>query len=366
MAEICQSRTVTINQLHKSLMKCIAMKRPVMITGSPGIGKSDLIEQISDSMGGILYDVRLSQCDPTDVRGIPFYNKESGKMEWADPVDLPDAAVCAKYPISFLFLDEITSAPQTVAAASFQLVLNRRVGTYFLPDNCVIIAAGNKESDRGVVYKMPTPLANRFVHFELRVDFDSWNEWAIEKRIHSDVIGFLNFSQDSLDAFDPKSSEKAQATPRTWEFVSQLLDNDMEDSIMTDIIAGSVGEGMALKFQAQRKYFEHLPTPEEVLSGLVTTMQISEISAFYALATSLCYKLSDDWEKMKGKDENSWYMRAGNFLKFVMENFTTELTVFSMRIAIKNYKLPFHPEKVTSFKEFRERFGKYLVMAAQV
>ena len=69
---------------------------------------------------------------------------------------------------------------------------------------------------------------------------------------------------------------------------------------------------------------------------------------------------------MKGKDENSWYMRAGNFLKFVMENFTTELTVFSMRIAIKNYKLPFHPEKVTSFKEFRERFGKYLVMAAQV
>jgi hypothetical protein len=205
---------------------------------------------------------------------------------------------------------------------------------------------------------MPTPLANRFVHFELKVDFDSWQDWAIENRIHKDVIGFLSFSKNSLNDFDPKSPNKSFATPRTWEFVSQLVDDDMEESVMTDIISGTIGEGLALKFQAHRKISSKLPHPDEILSGKVTKLEVKEISAFYSLATSLCYTMQDNHKKIK---IDKWHEQADHFLKFAMTNFTTELTVFAMKTALQKFELPFSTSKMVNFKEFKDRFGKYLL-----
>ena len=253
MASVSEARTVTMKQLKNALKYCVRAKRPAMIWGPPGIGKSDCIAQLCADAGGRLWDLRLSQCEQTDLRGMPFYNKETNRMEWAPPIDLPSHEEAAQYPITFLFLDEMNSAAPAVQAAGYQLVLNRRVGTYTLPDNCVVIAAGNREGDRGVTYRQPAPLANRFVHFELRVDFDSWNEWALGARIHKDVVGFLNFAKNNLYDFDPKSPSKAFATPRSWEFVSQLLDDTCDDQTSTDIIAGTIGEGLALKFLAHCK-----------------------------------------------------------------------------------------------------------------
>jgi MoxR-like ATPase len=121
--------------------------------------------------------------EPTDLRGIPFFQKDKGVMDWAPPIDLPTEEFAAKYPVVVLFLDEMNSAAPAVQAAGYQLILNRRVGKYVLPDNVVIVAAGNRESDKGVTYRMPTPLANRFVHLELRVDHTSWLHWFCKTRL---------------------------------------------------------------------------------------------------------------------------------------------------------------------------------------
>ena len=123
-----------------------------------------------------MIDLRLGQMEPTDIRGIPFYNKDIGKMDWAPPVELPDEEMSKDYPIVVLFLDELNSAAPSVQSAAYQLILNRRIGKYRLPDNVVMVAAGNRESDKGVTYRMPTPLANRFIHQEMKVDFSSWQE----------------------------------------------------------------------------------------------------------------------------------------------------------------------------------------------
>ena len=142
-------------------------KRPVFVWGGPGIGKSDLVDQITVSMEGYMIDLRLALMEPTDLRGMPYYNKEANNMSWAAPVDLPTEEFAAQYPVVVLFLDELNSAPPSVQAAAYQLILNRRIGTYKLPDNVVVVAAGNRETDKGVTYKMPKPLANRFVHLKL-------------------------------------------------------------------------------------------------------------------------------------------------------------------------------------------------------
>jgi MoxR-like ATPase len=161
------TRTVTSVQARRALLKAFKIKRPVFLWGPPGIGKSELVEGITKELNGFMIDLRLGQMDPTDIRGIPFYNKDIGKMDWAPPIELPDEEFASQWPVVVLFLDEMNSAAPAVQAAGYQLILNRRVGKYCLPDNVVIVAAGNRESDKGVTYRMPTTLANRFIHAEM-------------------------------------------------------------------------------------------------------------------------------------------------------------------------------------------------------
>ena len=356
------SRTVTALQARKSLLKAFRVKRPLFLWGPPGIGKSELVEGITAELGGYMIDLRLGQMEPTDIRGIPYYNKDLGKMDWAPPVELPDEELASQYSIVVLFLDELNSAPASVQAAAYQLILNRRVGKYKLPDNVVMVAAGNRESDKGVTYRMPTPLANRFIHQEMKVDFPSWQEWAVMNKIHKDVVGYLSFAKQDLYDFDAKSSSRAFATPRSWSFVSQLLDDEIDDETLTNLIAGTVGEGLAVKFMSHRKVAGRMPNPKDILDGKVKDLQVKEVSAMYSLVISMCYELKDAVEKKV--DSKDFHAMADNFLAYMMKNFETELTVMGARIALTTYDLPFLPTKLKHFDEFHSRFGKYILQAS--
>jgi hypothetical protein len=356
------SRTVTALQARKSLLKAFQVKRPLFLWGPPGIGKSELVEGIARDLGGLMIDLRLGQMEPTDIRGIPFYNKEKNIMEYAPPGDLPDAETAAQYPIVVLFLDEMNSAPASVQSAAYQLILNRRVGKYVLPDNVVMVAAGNRESDKGVTYRMPTPLANRFIHQEMKVDFASWQEWAVMNKIHKDVVGYLSFAKQDLYDFDAKSASRAFATPRSWSFVSQLLDDNVDDETLTNLIAGTVGEGLAVKFMSHRKVASRMPNPKDILEGKVKDLQVKEVSAMYSLVISMCYELKDAVEKKT--EDKKFHEMADNFLGYMMKNFETELTVMGARIALTTYDLPFLPTKLKNFDEFHQRFGKYILQAS--
>ena len=357
------TRTVTSAQARKSLLKAFRVQRPLFLWGPPGIGKSELVENITAELGGLMIDLRLGQMEPTDIRGIPFYNKDIGKMDWAPPVELPDEETAKEYPIVVLFLDELNSAAPSVQSAAYQLILNRRIGKYRLPKNVVMVAAGNRESDKGVTYRMPTPLANRFLHQEMKVDFASWQEWAVTHKVHKDVVGYLSFAKQDLYDFDSKSSSRAFATPRTWSFVSELLEeDDSDDNTLTNLIAGTVGEGLAVKFMAHRKIAGRMPQPEDILSGKVTTLDVKEVSAMYSLVISMCYELKAAVEnKVESK---KFHEMADNFLGYMMKNFETELTVMGARIALTTYDLPFLPTKLKNFDEFHQRFGKYILQAS--
>jgi hypothetical protein len=362
---VTEHRSVTPSDARSRVLRAFKNKRPVFLWGPPGIGKSELIQGLTEELGGACIDLRLGQCEPTDLRGIPYFDRDKGVMNWAPPIELPSEEFAKQFPIVVLFLDEMNSAAPAVQGAAYQLILNRQVGTYKLPDNVVMVAAGNRESDKGVSYRMPSPLANRFVHLEVRQDFDSWFQWAVNKNIHKDVVGYISFAKQDLFDFDPKSASRSFATPRTWTFVSDFLyDEDATDAELTDLIAGTVGEGLAVKFMAHRKVAGSMPRPEDVLSGKVKELKVKEVSAMYSLTISLCYELQEQYKKLGKEKMADWHAQADNFLKFMMDNFSTELVVMGARVALTTYNLPMVPGKMPNFDEFHKRFGKYIIAAS--
>jgi hypothetical protein len=342
----------------KAIRKAIQTRRPTFLWGPPGIGKSDVVKQIGETAGREVIDVRLALWEPTDIKGIPYYNADQGKMVWAPPSELPTDPEST----AIIFLDELNSAPPAVQAAAYQLILNRAVGTYKLPKGVDLVAAGNREGDRGVTYRMPAPLANRFVHLEMKVDFDDFQDWATLNKVHPEVLGYVGFAKQDLYDFDPKSPSKSFATPRSWVFVSELLqDDDCDNDTLSTLIAGAVGDGLATKFMAHRKIAGRLPKAEDILSGKVKDLQIKEVSAMYSLTVSLCYELKDQAEKRA----KNWDAMADCFFRYMMDNFPTELVVMGAKTALTNYDLPLDATKMKSFDEFHKRFGKYVLSAME-
>src|SRR5258708_9558867 len=197
-----------------ALRTLIAARQPVFIWGSPGIGKSAVIRQLASALKLPLQDIRALLLDPVDLRGLPFLGPD-GRSKWATPDFLPADGS------GILFLDELNAAPAMVQASCYQLVLDRKLGEYTLPEGWGIIAAGNRDSDRAVTTRMPAPLRNRFVHLEFEVDTQEWSEWAIKAGVRPEVIAFLRFRPDLLSAFD--RDQNAFPSPRPWESVPRIL-----------------------------------------------------------------------------------------------------------------------------------------------
>jgi hypothetical protein len=249
-------------EIKQSLDKLIESQIPVFVWGSPGIGKSSIIKQIAKDKGLEFVDLRLSLLDPTDLKGIPFFDKENNEAVWASPNFLP------KVPNSkgILFLDEINTAPPSVQASAYQLVLDRKVGDYELPKGWSIVAAGNNESDRGVVYRMPPPLANRFVHLSMEVSFEDWKSWAYANEIDSSIIAFLHYDSTKLFDFDPSKNQKSFPTPRSWEYVDKILASGIERSLLLETMSGAIGRESATAFISFRKVMNRLPDIDKLLN----------------------------------------------------------------------------------------------------
>lgn len=362
MASIDTHRVERPRDVRTLLARCFKVGRPAMIWGPPGIGKSDLIAEIGAETGRPVIDMRLLLLEPTDIKGIPYYDPQTNTMKWAQPSDLPTETFL---PNAILFLDEINAAPQSVQAAAYQLILNRRVGEYHLPPGVSMVCAGNRDSDKGVTYRMPSPLANRLVHIEMGVNFDDWQKWAISSKVHADVVGYLSHHKHKLFTFDSKSPDKAFGTPRSWTFVSQLITDELPESLNTSLVAGTVGEGVSVEFAAHRRVAAKMPRSEDVLTGREKNLSVKDLSAMYSLTISLCYTLQEWVAKAKAEEDGfnmvEWHKCVDNFFEFMMDNFQTEMIVLGAKTALRDYQLPINHRLLKSFKSFHDKYGKFIL-----
>ncbi len=256
---------------------------PVMLWGPPGIGKSQIIAQVAVRHAAPMIDIRLSQMEPTDLRGIPF--RIENRVEWAVPSMLPDAERHGPYGI--LFLDEITSAPPSVSAAAYQLILDRRLGDYEVPPGWAIFAAGNRQGDRGVTYAMPAPLANRFSHFEVETNIDDWVSWAYANNIDEGLIGFLRFKPELLFDFNPAHNPVAFPSPRSWEFAHRTLKKFGDNSgLLLPTLQACVGPAAGLELYAFIENLDNMPDLDAILRGEPVPVP-REVDLQYAVASAL-------------------------------------------------------------------------------
>jgi len=274
---------------------------------------------------------------------------------------------------AILALEEFNSAPPSVQAAAYQLVLDRRLGEYKVPDGVYIVALGNRDTDKGVTFKMPTPIMNRFVHVEMRTDFEDWQTWALSNFIHAEVVGYLTAFKECLFQFEPGSAARGFPTPRSWHFVSDILSSNgyLTDQIALGLVTGAVGEAEGAKFMAFRRIAHELPRADDILSGALTKLPRKvEVQLAYALVTTLCYSLkarADDIKRKHGEawknspDRKQWLKEADNFLAFMMANFQPEICVMGARAAISIHRLPFETTKMKEFDTFANKFKDVIV-----
>ena len=256
---------------------------PVMLWGPPGVGKSQIVGQIAQSHNVPVIDIRLSQMEPSDLRGIPF--RLDDKVEWAVPAMLPDTQRHGASGI--LFLDELTSAPPSVSAAAYQLILDRKLGAYEVPEGWAIFAAGNRQGDRGVTYTMPAPLANRFSHYEFETHLDDWVAWAYSNKIDERVIAFLRFRPELLFDFDPAHNPVAFPSPRSWEFAHRALKKfHSQTTILQGALQACVGPAAGIDLHAFVDSLDSLPDIDAIVRGEETQVP-KEIDLQYAVAAAL-------------------------------------------------------------------------------
>ena len=269
---------------------------PFMLWGPPGVGKSQSLNSIKKNVEKatgkkvVITDVRLLLFNPVDLRGIPVPDAAKEFAIWLKPqIFNMDPAEDI---INILMMDEISAAPPSVQAASYQITLDRKVGEHKLPDNCYIICAGNRVQDKSVAYKMPKALANRLVHFDIATDLDDWKLWAMNNGIDQSIIGFLNFAPSKLYMFDPTSDDNAFPTTRSWERASSFLKLFGSLDAAFDCIAGSIGLGVAGEFKRYCKVYTKIPDVDKILKG-EKVEYVDEPDINYALSSALCAKAAN-------------------------------------------------------------------------
>ncbi len=240
--------------------------------GPAGVGKSEGVQQIAERLRSEtgrrvnVNTVHLLLFSPVDLRGVPVADEHRRFTDWLKPriFDMdPDPSV-----INILFLDELSAAPQSVQAAAYQLTLDRRIGEHSLPENCIVIAAGNRTTDQSVAYKMPKALCNRLMHYSVRSDLSSWRSWAIAHSIDSRIVGYLSFDPSRLCVV-PESSELAYPTPRSWSFVSNILKLSAGENVREshELICGCIGVDTAVSFEEWCCVYDRLPSVDDILRG---------------------------------------------------------------------------------------------------
>jgi len=274
------------SQLTSALELLISAKQPCFIWGPPGIGKSQVVAQTANRLGLDLIDIRAVLLDPVDLRGLPHVNGD-GRAHWCTPEFLPHDPKTK----GVLFLDELNRAPQLVQNACLQLVLDRRIGEYILPERWVVLAAGN---DEGVgVNRMDSALRSRFQHLTAEVDLEDWSRWAVQNDIQPMVIAFLRSFPHLLHAYD--KSQRAFPCPRTWEFISRITALKPAIDLQQELYAGAIGDGPAVEYCAYARMYSQLPSIDAILLNPDTAPvpKKSEPSACFAVSAALARRTTD-------------------------------------------------------------------------
>jgi len=285
---------VNTKQLREAMIRDFKVGLVPMVASSPGMGKSDVVKSIAEEFKLKLIDLRVSQCEPVDMKGFP--DTKDDRMAFLPPKYFPLSTdpIPTGYSGWLLFLDEFNSASREVEGAAYRLILDRTIEEHSLHPKCVIAAAGNLVSDRAIVNVASTATTSRLSHYRLIVDCNIWVEWANLHNIDHRIISFIKFKPSVLHKFNPDTDELTFPCPRTFEFASKVISNsETIDTIDKIRLAGTIGEGTSIELVTYCEIYQSLPTIEQILNDPKTGWKVpTEISEQYAITTMLSHNIT--------------------------------------------------------------------------
>jgi hypothetical protein len=289
---------ITPNELRDTFFELIPLNEPVFIWGSPGIGKSQIIHQVAEHLEMDMIDFRAVYRDPVDVRGYPSIDKTRRVVEWFLSSEFPTSPDAK----AIFFLDELSQAPQLTQAALLQLVLDRRIADYVVPDGVVFIAASNRQQDKAGGHRIIPPLLDRFLtQYELETNAKDWHQWALNHGIHHFITSFIRFKPSMLNTFDSTKNELSFATPRSWEKLSKVL-LGVSEPRWRGVFSGSVGEGVANEFLGFLECYQEIPTVEQIIANPNKAKVPTKLSARFAITGSLASHINCQKDRNKIKE----------------------------------------------------------------
>jgi SpoVK/Ycf46/Vps4 family AAA+-type ATPase len=334
-----------IKEAKEVLKKAYEMRLPVFIHGAAGIGKSVLTHEVAKELEIQLIDVRLSQMDAVDLRGLPItYGEKEKRTTWVFPDFLPSNENSA----GILFLDELNLALPSVQHAAYQLILDRKLGNYNLPSKWICVAAGNRAEDKANIFELPAPLNNRFAqHIDLDIpEIKAWNEWATQNKIDVRIITFLNFKPSLLHKFDAKMKENAWASPRTWEFCSKMISGEKSAERIKNFSMGAVGEGAGRELNAFIKLFDSYDV-QEILEKPEKTKLPTEVDKLWSFVGAV------------GNYTNEHQKYRQNCLKIVLR-LEPEYAILLLKIIFDKTKSADAFDKFPEINTIINKYGKFL------
>ena len=286
-------RTIRPSQLVTELRANARANIPTMIWGPPGIGKSQIVYQTAEALNAKLFELRANLFDPVDVRGgLKVVEQQDGtyKTKYGIPEDYPESDYTGNV---VLLVDELPNAPKATQNALLQLILDKKIGTYTLPPGTAIVAAGNRSIDRAAVHEMPTPVKNRFAHYEVEPNVDDWAAWAIRKGINPTIISFVRYRPTLLHSLD--SRENAFPTGRAWEMVDRKLPymgSTPDDEFYG--VASIIGDGPAGEFIAFKQTADKMPDLDKIISSPHSVNVPDDPSILFAVSGGLAARSDEN------------------------------------------------------------------------
>lgn len=293
--------TITLSQngAKQAIELALRANTPLMLYGSSGIGKSQIIKQVAEDFNLEVIDFRLSQVSPMDLLGYP--KDVNGRMEYLPIADIPiETDIIPQGKDGFLlFLDEMNSADKYTMGAAYKLTLDRQIGKYKLHPNCRVLCAGNRIQDQAVVNKLVSPMKTRLTHIEMSVDAKEFLEYVYEEtkvgNWHPYIYAFLNYKQDQINNFDPAVEATTYATPRTWEMLSKQLKaglDKLDPDLYTPIIQGIVGDSAGMDFTAFLEHFSKFPKIQQIEVDPENAPLPNDLGAKWALGIWLSQQIN--------------------------------------------------------------------------
>jgi hypothetical protein len=340
------------NDLRRVVLRMLDIGRVVIVTGGPGTGKSTLFSGISDELEIGFIDVRLSQLDPVDMRGCPSIDTKRKLSEFYPPSFWPREGN------GILFLDEFTSANPSLQTAAMQLVLDRKLGEYEVPEGWAIALAGNRETDQSLVYRMLGPMANRLIHLELQADLGEWKQWAYKAEIDPSIIAYLSFKESDF-CHDPQSGIKCFPTPRTWEYASDIMkDPEMINEIpavLRETLEGTVGVGPASGYLAYRELTSAINV-DDVIHGKEYVLP-EDLTVLHSVNATIAARFLKGGKKFAEK-------YTANVIDYITRIPVTEMQVVAIRELINIAGVPIignrDPEVQVKWRELSSNIRDYI------